>query len=128
MRLQKLANVLQLATNLIRKLLQPMTVYGLKNWGTQTYTSKLNANNVTTEPTTNSTWLILLNYMYYHIKKAFNLTFQHLPLNPLDSDEKMDDTARGDGKEFTVDSCNCSANIIFTIKVPNMALYCENHS
>ncbi len=46
-----------------------MSVYGLKNWRAQTYTSKLTANNVTTEPTTNSTWLILLNYMHYHIKK-----------------------------------------------------------
>ncbi len=69
-----------------------MFVCGLKIWGTQTYTSKLNANNVTTEPTTNSTWLILLSYMNYHIKNAFNLIFQHLPLNPLDSDEKMEET------------------------------------
>ncbi len=66
--------------------------------------------------------------MHYDIKKAFNLTFQHLPLNPLDSDGKMeetrDDTARGGGKEFTVVSCNCSAYIIFTVKVPNVVVYC----
>ncbi len=72
MRLQKLANVSQLATNLIRyNYYKPMSVYGLKNWRAQTYTSKLTANNVTTEPTTNSTWLIPLNYMHYHIKKHF---------------------------------------------------------
>ncbi len=46
----------------------------------------------TTELTTKSTWLILLNYVHYHIKKAFNLTFQHLPLNSLDSKENMEET------------------------------------
>ncbi len=53
-----------------------MSVYGLKNVHAQTYTSNLTANNVTKEPTAKSTWLILFNYMHYHIKKAFHLKFQ----------------------------------------------------
>ncbi len=83
-----------------------MSVYGLKNCHAQTYRNK-HDNNVTTELTTNSTWLILLNYVHYHIKKAFDLTFQHLPLNALDSKENMEETRElsqmilRDGKHYS---------------------------